>query len=293
MDLREEELALNVKNLNTWNAKNDFFLKNINIRVPYGRIVGNIGRNGAGKTTTISCILGMIERNSGEVEIYGSEFIGQSEIKKHVGVVLEEPNFSLLLTPTQINNVMKKIYENWDENLFNKYLLKFDLPLNKKTSQFSFGMKKKLSLAIALSHETQLLILDEITSGLDPVSRDEILCILLEFIENPKNSVYFSSHITSDLEKIADYIVFMDNGMVLLSEEKDTLLYDYGIIRCTAADLNDIEVKDIIAYNKDYERVNILVKDIKEAKKKYMNFTVNKPNFDEMLLILIGERVSI
>ena len=289
MDSYENELALRVSGLNKKNKTNDFSLKNINIEVPYGSIVGNIGRNGAGKSTTISCILGLFQIDDGKVEIFGTEYCNQIDIKKHIGVVLDDPNFSLLLTPNEINKVMKFNYSNWEEDSFKDYLNRFKLPIDKKTKQFSFGMKKKLSLAIALSHETKLLILDDITSGLDPVSRDEILGILLEFIENPENSVYISSHITTDLEKIADYIVFMDNGKVVLSEEKDELLYNYGILRCNDTDLEKVEKTDIISYRKEFRRVDILVKDISNIKNKYKEFVVNKPNFDEMLLILTGK----
>ncbi|MBZ2387702.1 ABC transporter ATP-binding protein [Anaerococcus murdochii] len=289
MDSYENELALRVSGLNKKNKTNDFSLKNINIEVPYGSIVGNIGRNGAGKSTTISCILGMFQKDEGKVEIFGTEYCNQIDIKKYIGVVLDDPNYSLLLTPNEINEVMKFNYSNWEEDIFKNYLNRFNLPIDKKTKQFSFGMKKKLSLAIALSHETKLLILDEITSGLDPVSRDEILGILLEFIENPENSVYISSHITTDLEKIADYIVFIDNGKVVLSEEKDELLYNYGILRCTDTELEKVEKTDIISYRKEFGRVDILVKDISKIKNKYKEFVVNKPNFDEMLLILTGK----
>ncbi len=286
MDSYENKFALRVSGLNKKNKTNDFSLKNINIEVPYGSIVGNIGRNGAGKSTTISCILGMFQKDEGKVEIFGTEYCNQIDIKKHIGVVLDDPNYSLLLTPNEINEVMKFNYSNWEEDSFKNYLNRFNLPIDKKAKQFSFGMKKKLSLAIALSHETKLLILDEITSGLDPVSRDEILGILLEFIENPENSMYISSHITTDLEKIADYIVFMDNGKVVLSEEKDELLYNYGILRCTDTELEKVEKTDIISYRREYGRVNILVKDISKIKNKYKEFVVNKPNFDEILLIL-------
>ena len=289
MDSYKNELALKVSGLNKKNKTNDFSLKNINIEVLYGSIVGNIGRNGAGKSTTISCILGMFQKDEGKVEIFGTEYCNQIDIKKHIGLVLDDPNFSLLLTPNQINEVMKFNYSNWEEDSFKNYLNQFNLPIDKKTKQFSFGMKKKLSLAIALSHETKLLILDEITSGLDPVSRDEILGILLEFIENPEHSVYISSHITTDLEKIADYIVFMDDGRVVLSEEKDDLLYNYGILRCTDKELEKVEKTDIISYRKEFGRVDILVKDISKIKNKYKEFVVNKPNFDEILLILTGK----
>lgn len=287
-----ENYAIEVKDLNRTNKTNDFSLKNINIKIPKGSIVGLIGRNGSGKTTTISCILGLLESDSGEIILFGSDEINNIGIKNNIGVVLDEPNYSLSLTANQINNVMKEIYRDWDKNIFNTYLHRFDLPRDKKTREFSFGMKKKLSLAMALSHRPKLLILDEITSGLDPVSRDEILSILLEFIESDDNSVFISSHITTDLEKVADYIIFMDNGEVVLSEEKDVLLYEYGILRCCQEDLEKIDDIDIIAYRQEYERINILVKDAPKMKNKYRDFIINKPNFDEILLILSGEKVE-
>jgi ABC transporter, ATP-binding protein len=142
IDLYKNALALKVSGLNKTNKTSDFSLKNINIEVPYGSIVGNIGRNGAGKSTTISCMLGMFQKDEGKVEIFGSEYCNQINIKKHIGVVLDEPNFSLLLTPNEINKVMKNNYNNWEEDSFKNYLNRFKLPIDKKTKQFSFGMKK-------------------------------------------------------------------------------------------------------------------------------------------------------
>ncbi len=289
--LINSNLALDVKNLNKRFEKSDFDLRNVDIEVPCGTIVGNIGRNGAGKTTSISCILDIFSKDSGEIKILGEVFKNQIDIKNKLGIVMDEPNFSLFLTPMQINNVMKNIYENWDEEIFITYLSRFSLPLNKKAKTFSYGMKKKLSLAIALSHGARLLILDEITSGLDPVSRDDILNVLLEFIENPDNSIYLSSHITSDLEKIADYIIFMENGKVVLSEEKDTLMYNYGVMRVLYEDFERVDKNDIIAYKNENGKVDILVKNKENIQRKYGDFLVNMPSLDEILLILVSSEV--
>ncbi len=293
MVLLNSKLSLEVKNLNKSFETSGFALKNVDINVPCGTIVGNIGRNGAGKTTSISCILDILSKDSGEIKILGETFNGQNDIKNQLGIVMDEPNFSLFLNPMQINNVMKNIYDRWDEEMFQTYLSRFSLPLNKKAKTFSYGMKKKLSLAIALSHDARLLILDEITSGLDPVSRDDILNVLLEFVENPDNSIYLSSHITSDLEKIADYIIFMENGKVVLSEEKDALLYDYGIMRIPYEKFEQVNKSDIIAYKKEYGKVDVLVKDKKSIKNKYNNFLINQASFDEILLILVSSGVLI
>ena len=150
MDSYEDKFALRVSGLNKKNTTNDFSLKNINIEVPYGSIVGNIGRNGAGKSTTISCILGMFQKDEGKVEIFGTEYCNQIDIKKHIGVVLDDQNFSLLLTPNEINEVMKFNYSNWEEDSFKNYLNRFNLPIDKKTKQFSFGMKKKVIVGYSI-----------------------------------------------------------------------------------------------------------------------------------------------
>ncbi len=289
--MKNDNLSVEVKKLSKKFKNNSFSLDGVDLKLTSGHIVGFIGKNGAGKTTVISCMLGLLEKDNGEIKLLGKVYEGQNHIKEHVGVVLDDLNFSLLLSPLQINKIMKKIYKNWNEKNFMNYLSRFELPFNIKTKNFSFGMKKKLSLAIALSHETHLLILDEITSGLDPVSRDDILCVLLDYIENPDNSVFISSHITTDLEKIADYIVFIDNGRIILKEEKDELIYGYGIIRCGYSKFSEIDKNDIISCQKDGERVNILVKEREKIGIKYKDLIVNRPSLDEILLILTSDEV--
>ena len=209
------ENILEVKNLNK--RYKEFELKNINLSLPHGMIMGLIGENGAGKTTTIKSILNLIRIDSGEIKIFGLDLgKDEKEIKENVGVVLDDSFLSEYLTGKDINKIMKKIYKNWDEELFFKYLKEFNLPIDKISKEFSSGMKMKLKIAVALSHKPKLLILDEPTSGLDPVARNEILDIFQDFIENGENSILVSSHITSDLEHVADYITFINNGEIVM-----------------------------------------------------------------------------
>lgn len=202
-----------------------FSLKNINLELPKGTIMGLVGENGAGKSTTIKAILNLIHTSDGLVKIFGLDMKEKEiEIKEDIGVVLDEGFFSEYLTPTDINNILSGIYKNWSEELFFKYLEDFKLPKDKISKEFSTGMKMKLKIATALSHKPKLLILDEPTSGLDPIARQDILDIFQEFIQDDEHSVLVSSHITSDLENIADYISFINNGEIVLSKTRDELI---------------------------------------------------------------------
>lgn len=223
-----------------------FRLKNINLTLPKGCIMGLIGENGAGKSTTIRLMLDIIEKDSGTIKILGKDMDKNPvEIKNDIGVVLDEPCFSLLLKATEINKIMKHTYTKWDEEEFFRLLEKFGIDPKKKVKAYSKGMKMKLSIAVALSHKAKLLVLDEPTGGLDPVIRNEIVDIFYEFTRNPENSVLISSHIVSDLEKLCDYIAFIHKGELILCEEKDRLLDRYGIIRCTADEIKEISADAI------------------------------------------------
>ena len=216
------ENNLEVKNLRK--KYNGFELKDINLELPKGMIMGLIGENGAGKTTTIKSILNLIKIDKGEIKIFGLNIKeNEKKIKEDIGVVLDDGFFSEYLNPADINKIMRKMYKNWDEKLYFKYLEDFKLPKNKISKEFSSGMKMKLKIAVALSHHPKLLILDEPTSGLDPVARSEILDIFQDFIQNEDNSIFVSSHITSDLEHIADYITFINEGKIVLSKTRDEL----------------------------------------------------------------------
>ena len=266
----------------------DFILDNVSFNVPKGNIVGLIGENGAGKSTTLNSILDIIERDSGDVFILDSEKNKISnDIREKIGVVFDGNNFPEDLTPQKLNNVLKAIYSNWEEKKFYELLEKFSLPKNKKIKKFSKGMKMKLSISVALSHKAELLILDEATSGLDPVVRDDILDILLDFVQEENNSILMSSHITSDLEKIADYIVFIHKGKVIFEETKDNLIYNYGIIKCKLKEFNDIEKKDIIRYRKMDYGYEILIKNKKELEKKYPNVIMDNIKIEDIMLMYV------
>lgn len=282
--MTEEQYGIKIKNLSK-NYK-DFHLNDISFNVPCGSIVGIIGENGSGKSTTLKTILDLTEKDSGEIEILGSTKLDK-ETKEHIGVVFEENAFPEELNAKELNTILKNIYKYWNEEKFYGLLYDLKLPITKKIKEYSRGMKMKLSILVALSHDIKLLILDEATNGLDPIIRDEILDILLDFIQDEKHTVLMSSHITSDLEKIADYIVFIKNGKVFLNTSKDELIYEYGIIKCKKEDFNKIDNEDIITYIKRENIYEILIKDIKEKKNKYNNLTIDKVTLDDIMLMYI------
>lgn len=243
------ENILEVKNL--CKKYNGFELKNINIELPKGMIMGLIGENGAGKTTTIKAILNLISSDNGEIKIFGLDNKqNEKAIKEDIGAVLDDSFLSEYLNPKEINKIMKNIYKNWDEKLYFKYIEDFKLPKDKISKEYSSGMKMKLKIAVALSHHPKLLILDEPTSGLDPVARNEILDIFQEFIQDEKKGIFVSSHITSDLEHIADYITFINNGEIVISKTRDELLEKYGIVKCSKAEFEKIDKKDYLKFKK-------------------------------------------
>ena len=268
----------------------DFKLNGVSFSVPCGSIVGLIGENGAGKSTTINAILGLIQKEAGSICVLGKEQM-DSEIKEQIGVVFDGNNYPEILSPQKLNRVMEKIYHSWDEHTFLNLLRKFSLPADKLIKQFSKGMKMKLAIAVALSHNSKLLILDEATSGLDPVIRYDMLDILLDFAQDETHSILISSHITTDLEKIADYIVFIHEGQVVFSKPKDDLTEQYGIIKCGAAQFDALDKSDIIVYRKmDYEW-QVLITDREAMKKKYPKALIEPATIDEIMLLYVkGER---
>ncbi len=219
----------------------DFSLNNISFSLPMGYIMGFVGQNGAGKTTTIRLILNMMDRDGGEVKIFGLDNVqDEQRIKQDVAVVFDDIFFVDTWKVREVENAVKRFYSNWRSSAFNEYVSSFKLPMNKRVKELSRGMKMKLMLAVALSHEAKLLILDEPTSGLDPVARDELLNILGKYIADGQKSILFSTHITSDLEKIADYITLIDHGSIFYSGTKDDLLESFCIIRGSPHDLTDV-----------------------------------------------------
>lgn len=280
------DYSLKVENLSK--KYDDFLLDKVSFYVPKGNIVGFIGENGAGKSTTINTMLDIIERDSGDVYILDSEknkII--NSIRERIGVVFDGNNFPEDLTPQKLNNVLKAIYTNWEEKKFYEFIEKFNLPKNKKIKNFSRGMKMKLSISVALSHKAELLILDEATSGLDPIVRDDILDILLDFVQDEKNSILISSHITSDLEKVADYMVFIHKGKVIFEETKDNLIYNYGMMKCKTKEFDFIDKKDIIRFRKMDYGYEILVKNKNEMERKYPNFVMDNIKIEDIMLMYV------
>ena len=279
--------ALKIKNLKkTYN--DNFELQIDNLEIESGQIIGLIGENGAGKTTLIKSILSLINSNYEEIKIFDKNILTEeTEIKKNIGVVLDNMFFPDILTPKDINSVMTNIYDTWDSLTFQKFIETLNLPYKQKIKTLSKGMRKKLEIAVSLSHKPKFLILDEPTSGLDPISRSEVLDILYDFLSDDEHTIIFSSHITTDLEHIADKIVFLHEGKIILNKNKDELLDNYGILKCNIKDYEKIDKKDIIKTKKNKYNYEILIKDKQKMKKKYKNFIIDKITLEELMLIYI------
>ncbi len=265
----------------------DFSLNNINLTLPGGSILGLIGENGAGKTTTIKCILNLIRRDAGEITVLGHDNIREERLaKQDIGLVLDECFFHDTLRPRDVEKILAPAYKNWDSDLFRSYLDKFGLPEKKLIKEFSRGMKMKLSLSAALAHHPKLLILDEATAGLDPVIRDEILDEFLGFISDEDHAILMSSHITSDLEKVADYIAYIHQGEVVLSDAKDAILDSYGRVGCTAAQLEAIAPDDVLRVRKGSFGCEALVKDRAAFARKYPMLLVERTTLEDIMLFV-------
>lgn len=278
--------AIEIKDLSK--KYKNFELGSINLNIKSGYIIGLIGENGVGKTTLIKSILNIINTTSGSIKIFNKDLKKyESVIKEDIGVVLDESFFPELLTSDDINNIMKDIYKTWDQDLFYNYLDTFKLPSNKKIKELSKGMKKKLEIIVAISHKPKLLILDEPTSGLDPVVRSEILDLFLDFIKDEEHTILLSTHITSDLEHIADEIIFIKEGKIVLNESKDDLLDNYGILKCDIDSFDKLDKEDIICYKKNKYNYEVLINNRNKMKKKYKDFIIDKITLDELMILLI------
>lgn len=232
---------------NIYKKYKNFTLENITLSLPTGCIMGLVGENGAGKSTLIKLIIGSIKKSSGEISVLGESDENKfCSLRQDMGVVPDEISFPENFKLKHIQKMMRLTYNRWDDKTFNGYIEKFQIDRNKKFKDFSFGMKKKLGIAIALSHNAKLLIFDEATSGLDPAARDELIEILYDYTRNEENSVIFSSHIVSDLEKLCDYIAVIHKGNMLFCEEKDVILEKYRMLRCSKEEISQISESDII-----------------------------------------------
>ena len=237
--------AIEIKDLTK--SYTGFTLSHLNLTLPSGCIMGLVGENGAGKSTTIKLILDILKKDNGSITILGKDNQDNMKCtKEEIGVVLAEVGFPECLTAIQVGKIMKSSYQNWDEAEYNNLLKKLSIPENKLFQEYSSGMKMKLGIAVALSHHPKILLLDEATNGLDPVARDEVIDMICEFTRDENHAVLMSSHIVTDLEKICDYIAFLHKGKLLLCEEKDALLTEYGILHCDSKRIQEVSSSAII-----------------------------------------------
>ncbi len=256
------ESILELKDVNKSYPNATFQLKDISFSIPYGSIVGFIGENGAGKTTTMGTIIGILKKDRGTIRVFGENVEGnEMAIKEHIGVVFDEMNFSRQLNATQLSKVLRNVYKAWDEETYFYYINLFSLPKREKIEGFSRGMSMKLSIAVALSHDAKLLILDEATAGLDPVAREEMIEIFESYVTDEQQSILLSSHITSDIEKIADELIFIKKGEILLHVNKEDMMHHYAIVTCDVEQFNQLDEQVIVSYLTKVDQMEVLVSD--------------------------------
>ncbi|MCM1327018.1 MAG: ABC transporter ATP-binding protein [Lachnoclostridium sp.] len=307
--MKEKTNIIEVKNITK--DYGDFKLDNISFSVSKGSVCGFIGQNGAGKTTTIQIILDAINKDAGEIYLFGESTEKDSAaLRENIGVVFDEMGFHDFLTARQINTIMKNIYKNWDEKKYFEYLKLFSLPTRKACGSFSRGMRMKLQIATALSHEAKLLIMDEPTSGLDPIVRNEMLQIFHEYVMQDDHTILLSSHITGDLEKLADEVVFIDGGKIVLKGNKEKILERHGILQCKKEELKKIDKSLIVATDiatdisnlssRETEQepaaklerkteVKVLINDRITAKEKYPEMTIEPAGLEEIMIYYVNQ----
>lgn len=285
------DYAIQVKNLTK--SYKDFTLDNISLDLPCGTVMGLIGENGAGKSTFINSLLNIVNAQYDRGIILGYDLKTQEKlIKEDLAVIFSDSHYDLSFTPLFVGKMLSKIYKNWNEKKYLDYLKRFGLPEKKRLKKFSTGMRVKLEFAAALSHEPKLLILDEATSGLDPVIRDEILDILREFTEEEDHAVLISSHITSDLDKIADYIAYIHEGKLRSVKTYDELQNDYGILNCGQELFDSLNQEDIAAYKKEAYSYRVLIKNKLKFRKVFCDVSIENASIEDIMLFYIkGEKV--
>lgn len=271
-----------------------FTLDNVSITVPRGSIMGFIGQNGAGKTTTIRSLLNITALDSGEIKLLGLDHIkDEYEIKKRIAVVFDELPFHDSFTGEALSRMFSGLYATWDKTEFFKLCDRFGLPVKKKLSKFSKGMKMKMQIATALSHDAELLVMDEATTGLDPIVRNEILDIFREYLIEGNRSILMSSHITSDLEKIADSVTFIDKGKILVTGYKDDILDSHGVIKCTKDEYKEIDPADIVSARLNEFGAEIMTADRNAAAQKYSGAAVEKTTLEEIMLFYVNREKKV
>ncbi|MCE5168481.1 ABC transporter ATP-binding protein [Paenibacillus profundus] len=262
-----------------------FSLQDVSFSLLEGCITGFIGLNGAGKTTTIKTILGLVLKDSGSIEFFGKDMnLNERELKNHIGIVFDEGYFYEELTLAEMKSIIAPAYSNWEESVFHKYMEHFRLPLNQKISTLSKGMRMKYAIALALSHHADILIMDEPTSGLDPLVRSELMEILLDFMGNGGKGVFFSSHITSDLEKVADVLILIDKGRIILSEEKDVLLDTHGLVKGEKMALNDQTRELFLTLRETNYGFEGLTNSKHAVRQQMNNVLIEKPTIEDIML---------
>ena len=279
--------AIEIKNVSK--SFGDFAIQNLNFELPQGAICGLVGENGAGKSTTIRLIMHALRPDSGEISVLGvnnrsPEF---QQVKEDIGIVLDEAYYPETLNAKQVGLVLADTYARWDAAVYDGFLKRFDLPPKKAFKDYSRGMTMKLAIAVALSHSPRLLVLDEATSGLDPIVRDEILELFSEFTRNAEHSILISSHIVSDLEKLCDYIAFLHKGQLRFCMEKDALRDEYGIVSCTKAQLESLPGEAVCGVESSPYGARVLVK----RKLVSAALQMERPNIEDVILFLVkGEK---
>ncbi len=270
-----------------------FSLKDVSFTLPQGSIMGFIGENGAGKTTTLKLVLNMIKKDGGSVRVLGMDHIKrEKDIKQQLGVVLDNCYFHESLKPDDISSVMRSIYAGWDDALYHSFLKRFGVSAKNTVKQMSKGMKTKLSLSVALAHRPRVLLLDEATSGLDPVVRSEILDIFLDIIQDEERSIFLSTHIISDLEKVADYVTLIKDGQLVFSQSADDLKYGYGILKCGQNDFARIDRSDIEGQRRGQFGHEVLMKNPDAVRRKYPGLTVDPAHIEDIMLFYVRSEAS-
>ena len=269
-----------------------FCLEDVNLEIPKGTILGLIGENGAGKSTTIKCILNLIRRNQGEIRVMGLDNLQQErEVKARTAVVFDECPFHENLTAAMVGQILAGVCPDWDGKRYAALVNELELPGKKTVKEFSRGMKMKLSIAAALARDPQVLLLDEATSGLDPVARDAILEKLMDFVSDGERAVLLSSHITSDLEKAADYVAYLHKGKLLLQGEKDVLLSDFGRLACTKAELERVDPAFLAGVRKSQFQCEALIRRRGEFKRLYPELAVDPVDLEDIMVFTVrGEQ---
>lgn len=284
--MKEYENAIELKDVTK--RYEGFTLDKVSFNVPKGSIMGFIGQNGAGKTTTIRSLLNITSIDEGEIKLLGLDHIkDEFDIKNRLAVVFDEIPFHDVFNASDMARIFEGLYPQWDNSVYSQYLERFSLPPKKKIGEYSKGMKMKLQIACALSHNAELLVMDEATTGLDPVIRDEILHIFMEYLQNGERSILMSSHITADLEKIADSVTFIDKGKILLSGYKDEVLETHGILKCSKEEAQNMDKSDIVSVRLNEFGAEVMVSDRENASYKYSGSILDSASLDDIMLYYV------